>query len=81
MLSVWPANRHHEIVLWARFTAGGAPEVGARRRDEQMDARTPGLAGELWRARGDVPLVIELRDGRTLVLGWRAVQRQGRRQA
>jgi hypothetical protein len=61
-------------VLWARFDAGSAPELGARTREHDFDAAGPGLAREVRRVRGDVPVVIELRGGRTVVLGWRTVR-------
>jgi hypothetical protein len=74
LLSLWPEYRRHDLVVWILVDAAGSVQVAARLREHDVDAGGPGVAREVRRIRGDVPLVFELPGERKIVVPLRWVQ-------
>ena len=68
VLSLWPAERRGQLVLWAQLDARGETAVGARFREHAADRGWRDLVTALGRIRDDVPVVLELEEGRAIVL-------------
>lgn len=74
ILSLWPQHRRDDLVVWILVDADGGVQVAARLREHDFDAGGPGIAREVRRIRGDVPLVFELPGERKIVVPLRWVQ-------
>jgi hypothetical protein len=72
LLSLWPESRRHDLVLRIVIDAAGGVQVAAQLREHDFDVGGPGVAREVRRIRGDVPLVFDLPGERKIVvpLGW-----------
>jgi hypothetical protein len=77
ILSLWPEHRRHDLVAWIIVDAAGGVQVAARLREHDFDAGGLGVAREVRRIRGDVPLVFELPGERKVVVPLRWVQIDG----
>ena len=64
--SVWPASQRDRLVVWVRADEAGGNVVGARLR----------AAAEAVHVPNDVPILVELPGGRTVVVPWRAFSGQ-----
>jgi hypothetical protein len=73
ILSLWPEHRRHDLVVWIIVDAAGGVQVAARLREHDFDAGGLGVAREVRRIRGDVPLVFELPGDRKVVVPLRKV--------
>jgi hypothetical protein len=73
LITLWPSSQRGEVVLWVR-TADGETSAGARMRAQVM-AGVDSIARRVRKIRNDVPVVVEIGGGRTVVAPWRAVQR------
>jgi hypothetical protein len=73
LLSLWPAERHGQLVLVVRVDDTGAASIAARVRQHDFDAGERALARRVRRIRGDVPVVFVLADGRVVVVPMRSV--------
>jgi alpha-D-ribose 1-methylphosphonate 5-triphosphate synthase subunit PhnG len=73
LLSLWPAERHGQLVLVVRADETGAASIAARVRQHDFDAGERALARRVRRIRGDVPVVFMLGGGRVVVVPLRTV--------
>ena len=74
ILSLWPANRRTRIVLWVKLGEAGNVVIGAQPREQPIAAAPPEVKRLVRRIRTDVPVVLELYDGRTAVVPLRALR-------
>jgi hypothetical protein len=70
IISLWPVDGRKRLVLGVRRDERGQPVV---RACVERNQRLPEGARDVRRARGEVPLVLELTGGRTAVVPWRSV--------
>jgi hypothetical protein len=71
IISLWPVHGRKHLVLGVRRDESGQPVV--RACVHERNQRLPEGARDVRRARGEVPLVLELTGGRTAVVPWRSV--------
>ena len=71
IISLWPVNGRKRLVLGVRRDESGQPVV--RACVQERNQRLPEGARDVRRARGELPLVLELAGGRTAVVPWRSV--------
>jgi hypothetical protein len=74
VLSLWPGDRRDRIVLWVRVEPAGNVEIVAHPREQRVAGAAPEIERDLGRIRDDVPVVLELHDGGTVVLPLRALR-------
>jgi hypothetical protein len=73
ILSLWPSDQRERLVLWAFVGPANEVAIAARFRKHAFDGALRALSHDLRRIRGDVPVVVELHDGRTIIMPLRAL--------
>jgi hypothetical protein len=73
ILSVWPREQRDRLVLWVFLGPAKEVSIAARFREHAFDGAPRELFRELRRVGNDVPVVVEMEDGRTLVSPLRAI--------
>jgi hypothetical protein len=67
VLSLWPASRRKDVVVWVRIDQEGETTIDARLREPHLDHAVP-------RIRGDAAVVFELGSDRRVVLPSRSLR-------
>ena len=73
ILSLWPAERRLRIVLWVKLGEAGTIVIGAHPREQPIAGAAPEVKRLVRRIRADVPVVLELPDGGTVVVPLRVL--------
>ena len=74
ILSLWPVERRFHIVLWVKLGEAGNVVIGAHPRGQPIAGAPPEVKRLVRRIRTDVPVVLELHDGVTVVVPLRALR-------
>ena len=75
ILSLWPAKQHNRLVLRAKLGPPGDVAISAQLRQDAGERISAPVPPNLFRLRGDVPIVVEHPDGREVVVSLRALRR------
>lgn len=67
LLSLWPADRRHGLVISVKLGHAGAIEISACLRERHEEGGSRELKNDVRRIRDDVPVVLEFGDRRTVV--------------
>jgi hypothetical protein len=74
IVTIWPARMRKRVSVFIRVESTGEARVSARLDDahEQVDMIAPKRTRDGRRSLGGRPLLVELADGRTVLVPWKA---------